>query len=96
VSPTGASHRVLDETTSHLGEFDVVVLAAYPQDVERLRRGGSAATHHDADRLINHGAAVQSRLELRGQPLGLRPYLGVRYGDRRRLGEHSPIRTAGP
>ena len=67
VSGAGAAHGFIDDALGHLSQFAVLGLADRPQLSERLLGAAPAASPDQADRLIDHRARRERRLQLGGQ-----------------------------
>ena len=63
----GAPHGFIDDLLRHLSQFSVFGLADCAQLSERLLGAAPAASPDQTDRLIDHRARRQRRLQLGGQ-----------------------------
>ena len=89
-SGAGAAHGFIDDMLGHLSQFAVVGLADCAQLSERLLCAAPAASPDQADRLIDHRARRQRRLQLCGQRRRVGEDLGVMHRHRCGFGEEFP------
>jgi hypothetical protein len=87
VPGAGAAHGFVDDLLSHVSQLAVFSLAHRPQVGERVLDAASGASPDQADRLIDHRARPQRRLQLDGERKRVGEDLRVVYSDRRRFGE---------
>ena len=83
----GAAHGFIDDLLRHLSQFAVFGLADCAQLSERLLCAAPATSPDQTDRLIDHRARRQRRLQLGGQRRRVREDLSVVHCHRRGSGE---------
>src|SRR6202158_2433651 len=90
VSGEGAAHGFIDDVLGHVSQFAVVSLAHRPQLGARGLGAAPGTSPDEADRLIDHRARRQRRLQLDGESKRVREDLRVVHSDSRWLGEQFP------
>ena len=84
---SGAAHGFIDNVLGHISQLAVLRLAHRPQLGERVLGAAPGTSADEADRLIDHRAGGQRRLQLDRESKCVREDLRVVHSDSRWFGE---------